>query len=605
MTLFNAIKNELSILDVIGEAVQLRPAGHYWKSSCPFHSETDASFTVSPEKQIFYCFGCHAHGDVIGFVARKENLTQLEAARHLVDRYHLKISDELAGQFSQVLVSSKAKESYFLVCSAFAEWAHERLFHHRLPHEYLIQRNLSEETIKLFRLGYFPGGNISIKQLIRDLGAKNILVHDLIDAGILQEGKSSLYSPFEERIIFPIADGSGRMCGFGGRIFKSGDDRSKYYNSKENEGFIKGRVLFGLDLAKKSIQEKQSAFLVEGYMDCITMAQHGYTNTVATLGTACTVEHLKIISRLAPRLFVLYDGDQAGQNAIMRLTELCWEVCIEPFAIILPKGEDPASLLSNDVMLDNAISSAKDIFSFFVEHNLGLNFYAKPLGHKLQLMEKVLQLLAKIGDPLKKDLLLQQASSITNIPFSSLKESLRRIEIRQQKWRARDNLSDSIDDVSNESCETEAKDDDIKLLEEKIISVILTTNLQNGGDGLNIEPDLLVYFSDQSREIVQKFFIFKKNENEGPGDFGGFLETLNDAERVWVIRVSLLFNEEVGIEIFNQLVFCFCKYNWKNIVRGIKAEMLRATEEKNSDRLNELFRLFSKLKQGIQSRGLI
>lgn len=603
MSLFNFIKNELAILDVITEYVPIKPAGHYWKASCPFHSETDASFTVSPEKQIFYCFGCHAHGDAIAFIARKENMTQLEAARLLIDRFHLKVPDQLSNQFSQALASSQVKESYFKTCKAFATWTHEMLFHHRIACNYLTARDISEQTIKQFQVGYLPGGSTAIRQMVKDLAVHNILVQDLIDAGILQESKATLYSPFEERILFPISDSSGRCCGFGGRVFRPGDERPKYYNSKEHDGFSKGKLLFGLDLAKKSIQDEQAAFLVEGYTDCIAMAQHGYTNTIATLGTACTVDHLKLIARFTHRVYVLYDGDQAGQKAIVRLAELCWEVSLEPFAITLPAGEDPASFLKKKSDLTPYISQAQDIFTFFIQ-SLGSNFFSKPLAQKLNLMDKMLQLLAKISDPLKQDLLLQQASSITNIPFSSLKESLRRLAAKMNGKNADHYIKNSS--PSDDTAIIDASEySEVSLLEEKIISVILTTNLQANDRKLEIEPELVSYFSEHTQAILNKLTAFQATAQANKNRFGSFLEVLTEAEKTWVIKASLLFDEDVCPEVFNQLIFRFCKYNWKHIVRDIKTQMLIATEEKNTDRLNELFHLFSKLKQGIQNRGLI
>lgn len=603
MSLFNFIKSELPILDVIADYVSIKPAGHYWKASCPFHSETDASFTVSPDKEIFYCFGCHAHGDAIAFIARKENMTQLEAAKFLVERFHLKVPENLFGQFSQILASSQVKESYFRACKAFATWAHTQLLHNKIAYNYLSDRSISQNTIKRFQVGYLPGGATAIKQLIKDMSAENILVQDLVDAGILQESKATYYSPFEERILFPISDSSGRCCGFGGRIFRLGDERPKYYNSKEHEGFAKGKLLFGLDLAKKSTQEEQVAFLVEGYMDCIVMAQYGYTNTIATLGTACTVDHLKLIARFAPKVFILYDGDQAGQKAILRLAELCWEVNLEPLAITLPQGEDPASFLSKGLDLTSYVAKAQDVFSFFIQ-SIGTHFYSKPLAQKLQLIDKILQLLAKINNPLKQDLLVQQASCITSIPFSSLKESLKRITTKHQgKTVEHQPLAGDLPKNSEKNAQTEYNE--IALLEEKIISVILTTNLQANDKKLEIEPELVSYFSEQAQAILHKFCTFQALTHTNNNLFGAFLETLDDAEKAWVIKASLLFDEDVCPEVFNQLIFRFCKYNWKNIVRDIKAQMLTATEEKNTNRLNELFHLFSKLKQGIQNRGLI
>jgi DNA primase len=206
-------------------------------------------------------------------------------------------------------------------------------------------------------------------------------------------GKSAFFSPFEERIIFPICDHLGRYCGFGGRIFKEHDARAKYYNSKESAHFIKGSLLFGLEQAKKEMQKSGTVFLVEGYTDCITMAQYGYTNTLATLGTACTLEHLSALARYVQRVFVIFDGDKAGNDAIIRLTKLCWQVDMELYVICLPSGDDPASFLSKQNSLEPFIQQAQDIFLFFIK-TLGEGFTNQPLANKLARIRQLLPSLA-------------------------------------------------------------------------------------------------------------------------------------------------------------------------------------------------------------------
>src|SRR5579859_5964285 len=345
MNLFSFVKSQVFILDVINEYVTVKKAGIYYKGTCPFHSEKTASFTVSPHKEIFYCFGCHATGDVIAFIAQIEHCSQKEAADHLIDRHgievpaHISIERETSQEHNQ-------KKRYFELCDLAAEWAHKNLETNPQALSYFTNRGFTKQTLQLFNVGYFAGGQNGIKNLINFVGQHQFLIDDLLEAHILVQGKQVRYSPFEERLLFPIKDNLGRSCGFGGRIFKEGDERAKYYNSHENQFFTKGSLFFGLHMAKQSIQERASAFIVEGYTDCMAMVQHGYSNTIATLGTACTLEHLKILSRYVHTVHVIYDGDQAGQKAMLRLAELCWEVNLELKVVCLPDKEDPASLLT-------------------------------------------------------------------------------------------------------------------------------------------------------------------------------------------------------------------------------------------------------------------
>ncbi|MBX9830801.1 DNA primase [Candidatus Babeliales bacterium] len=601
MALFNFIKNSLPIIDVVGDYVQLRPAGSYWKGSCPFHSETDASFTVSPAKQIFYCFGCQATGDVIAFMARLENISQFEAAKYLVDRHKITIPAEVLAA-SSTTQETQVVDSYFHLCASIAEWAHQRLVNNKTSQEYLLNRGITIEQINSFTLGYFPSGVAAINQFTKDMASQNILVKDLLEYGFLGEGRTCLYSPFEERIIFPIKDHIGRFCGFGGRIFKPNDERPKYYNSRESEGFAKGKLLFGLDLAKKDMQKQESAFLVEGYMDCITMVGHGYVNTVATLGTACTLDHLKLLARYVTRIYFLYDGDKAGKKAMLRTAQFCWEANLDLHVILLPANQDPASYLSEGGDLGVLVSQAQDIFTFFVK-SVSEDFAAQPLATKLKVAHRITEVIATINDPFKQDLLLQQASQAMFMPFQSLRDLM-----KQRGEKAAINAEFRHHEAKKQVVVVEQPQDldqrEISLLEEKIFSGILNSIGKN--PPLTIDPLLLPYFSPRIKRVLEKFEHFS-SQNDGAGDkaFLAFVDTLDPSDVDWVTRISILFDKDIAREVFDQLLLRFCKYHWKQIVRDIKLNIVIAKERQDSIKLNELLNKFLVLKQGINDRGLV
>ena len=419
MNVFNFVKQRLQILDVIQEHLVLKKAGNYWKGACPFHSEKTGSFTVSPHRGIFYCFGCQESGDVIGFIAKIENCTQVEAAKHLAERHNIELPETLTQESTEKI---DEKKRYFAVCQAVANWCHTQLFKHPSVMHYLEKRGFSQASINTFKVGYFPGGARSIKMLSRDIADKQFLLKDLFDAGIASEGKT-VYSAFEQRLIFPIKDHLGNNCGFGGRVLKATDERSKYYNSKENTYFQKGSLLFGLDLAKKKIQKTGQVFLVEGYTDVVAMAQYGYRNTVATLGTSCTLDHLKLLAYHAQTVYLVYDSDAAGQKAMLRLAELCWQVDLDLQVIFLPEGHDPATYLNDNGDLKEAIGQAQDILSFYLK-TLGENFSQQPLQQKLASTRSFLAIVAHLSDSFKQDILLQKASEIFELPFASLKKEM-------------------------------------------------------------------------------------------------------------------------------------------------------------------------------------
>lgn len=423
MNLFSHIKEQVNMLDVAREYVSLKRAGLYYKGRCPFHQEQDASFTVSPHKEIFYCFGCHATGDVIAFIAQIERCSQLEAARLLIEKYDIEIPQQLLTPETMNIVSNDEKQRYYALCKLVASWCHEQLHQSQAARSYLDSRAINEQITQTFTIGYFPNGPKSIKNLTQYLQPHGFLLKDLLNAGIVNQG-ATYYSPFEDRIIFPITDHLGRHCGFGGRIFIPNDERAKYYNSRENNFFNKGALLFGLEQAKDAIQKNESVFLVEGYTDCIGMAQHGYLNTVATLGTACTSTHLQTISRYVDRVYVLYDGDNAGIQAVLRLTSLCWDVNIELWVINLPKGEDPASFLGGGNKMQGLVQQARDIFSFFIQSS-SAQFHTQSLKKKLTIVQHMIRIVAHISDQLKRDLLLQEMAHVTHMPFETLRRATR------------------------------------------------------------------------------------------------------------------------------------------------------------------------------------
>jgi DNA primase len=565
MNLFTFIKARIPILDVISEYVTLKRAGGYHKGTCPFHHEKTASFTVSPDKEIFYCFGCHTSGDAISFIAKIENCSQKDAAKLLAEKYNIELPHNISFELSEK--HTEEKNHYFAICKAVALWCHEQLLKNQPAQSYFHKRGFGHDSFNYFTLGYFPSGNASINDLLYSMKKQSILPRDLIDAHILAEGRTTLYSPFEERLIFPIKDLLGRYCGFGGRIFKDHDTRPKYYNSRENEYFIKGSLLFNLDKAKKSIQETGKIFLVEGYTDCMAMTQQGIPNTVATLGTACTIEHLKQLARYAEHIYVVYDGDSAGKQAVLRLTELCWQVNLELKVILLPNGDDPASFFAKNGDMQTLINNAQDIFFFFID-TLGQNFINKPLNQKIQTTRSFLEVIGAITDPLKKDILLQKAAKTFDIPFESLREELERT--------SKSNPALQQDDRESEP---------IPLLEKRIFCAIMNNmELLNGDMRLR----LIKYLPSPLKDILIK--LKETREISEKVTFGLFFDTLNEYEKQYISKLLLENNEIVDNAAFDGLLEQLQKKQWKLIVRDIQLQLARAKQEGNTDKISLILR---------------
>lgn len=659
MSLFNFIKSQVTILDVVQEYTTLKKNGAYWKGCCPFHHEKTPSFSVSPHKEIFYCFGCHMGGDAISFIEKIEQCSPLEAAHYLAQRFNIAIPENIAHE-PENAKTQQERDSYFALCQQVAAWCHKNLQKNAELTAYVTERGFSAEMVNHFCLGYFPGGPSAIKAFLAHMRTHNILASDLVDAHIIAQSKSnSFYSPFEERLMFPIKDHLGRWCGFGGRIVKPHDDRPKYYNSKENEFFTKGSLLFGFDLAKKSMQETGTAFLVEGYTDCMAMVQHGYPNTVATLGTACTSTHLKTLSRYVQQLYLVYDNDKAGQQAVMRIAQLCWQVDLELFVISLPEGQDPASWLKNNKTLEPLAQEAKDLFIFFID-SLGKNFSGKLIPEKVRLTRSVVDIIRTIDDPLKQDFLLQKAAKTFDIPFQALKQELGRavhvpdsapnsraaVSQEQQTAQARYSAPQEAQGLRTQaspsnhsqapvfqalqvgehnqpshapSSEAQAvsghRADErtpeqtgatikpmleaqvpVSLLEKQIFCAIINDmQLLNSSDYLRSMKYSLNYLPQHLVAVLEK--LHEAYTRDPNIAFTSFFNTLNNHEKLWVSQMVLETSEYIATADFEQLIHQLHKTHWKKIVFDIKQQIARANRAGNNAQVEKILQDFLYLKQ--------
>lgn len=581
MNLFNFIKRSVRILDVVNEYTTLKKSGGlYWKSPCPFHQEKTPSFTVSPDKEIFYCFGCNESGDVISFVAKIEKMSQYEAAQYLIEKYNINIPDQIKSSFSATQETKTEKDAYVTLCKLVAHWCHDQLFLHDTALNYVHSRKFNQQSITQFLIGYFPKGNLAIKNLLKYVSSQGFLTNDLIKAGIIFQGQANLYSPFESRIIFPIKDHLSRHCGFGGRIFLPDDDRCKYYNSKENQFFQKGTILFGLDIAKKNIQSNDTAFLVEGYTDCIAMHSYGYKNSVATLGTACTLEHLKRIANYTQQLYVMYDGDNAGQEAILRLTQLCWSIDVETKVISLPKDSDPASFLYKNQDLKPYIRQAQDVFTFFLQSK-GHDFQNKNLKEKMEATDSIISLIHTLQDPLKKDILLLKASEILQIPLEILRTEYNVTNKQVEKSSA---------DITIHSVLTP--------LESKIFSAILHfPKLLNSENKTLLAAGLPSPYNELLLKIAK---IIDQNSDIS---LSKIQDQLTADEQIHIHQL-LFALEETNIEsAFEQMLLQFQKKHWKSIVVNIKMKLKQATQNSDNEEIQTIVTAFQAIKLKLLKNG--
>jgi len=333
----------VDIVEVIEERVPLKKKGREYAACCPFHGEKTPSFYVSPEKQFYHCFGCGVHGTAISFLMEYDNLNFVEAIENLAQLAGVEVPRE-----ETHTAQSKQPDNtpLYEILSRANDFFQQQLRQNPAAIDYLKQRGLSGETARDFMLGYAPAGWDNLQQHLGDDFNEKLL----LDAGLLSRNdQGKVYDKFRDRIIFPILDRRGRVIAFGGRIMNTGEP--KYLNSPESPVFHKGNTLYGLYEARKNNTRLDALLVVEGYMDCVALAQNSIRNVVATLGTATTPAHLQQLFRIVKRVVICFDGDEAGRKAAWRALEQALPVLRDDLEIdflFLPEGEDPDSLLQKE-----------------------------------------------------------------------------------------------------------------------------------------------------------------------------------------------------------------------------------------------------------------
>ena len=400
------IRNRINILDVISEYVTLKRAGKSYKGLCPFHTEKTSSFNVSEEFQSWHCFGCGEHGDVFSFLMKIENLTFAEVLERLAKKTGVELKRSNDRQTSR-------RELLSRINSLAAAYYAALLKRTPIAAEYLRSRGLADQTIDEFRLGYAAPAWDGLTRFLTD---KKVEPTDAAQAGLLIKGERGYYDRFRHRIVFPILDIQERIIGFGGRAVAS-DDEPKYLNSPETPLFNKTRALYGLNSARKKIAAEDQALVVEGYTDVIAAHQAGFVNCVATLGTALTLEHTKVLSRYTKKIVLAYDSDSAGMKAALRGAAMFMEAEFDVRIVRLPKGDDPDSILRRGATAEfaSAISDALPIVDYRLDLLAEEHDVSTPAGRSAMLKAAV-HVLAEIPSTLERERYIRSIAVGRNHP---------------------------------------------------------------------------------------------------------------------------------------------------------------------------------------------
>jgi DNA primase len=430
------IKNAADIVELVSEVVQLKKAGKNFVGLCPFHTEKTPSFTVSPEKQIFYCFGCGAGGNIFSFLMKNDGLAFPEAARSLARRYGVDIprrsltpeQKKRMGERESLLNINRQAMDFFsrsLRQGAAGQAAMA----------YLNKRGLSADIIDRFSIGYAPKG---WDNLLNFFSKKGVPLERVERSGLILPKKNGhgYYDRFRDRIIFPIIDVNHTVVGFGGRVMD--DSLPKYLNSPETSVYNKSRSLYGLHLSKDNCRKAQTVYIVEGYLDLLSLHQHGIENAVATLGTALTADHVRMLSRYVPRMILVYDSDEAGIRSALRCIDTFWKEHVDfsrgdvfredkadTHILVLPDGHDPDSYLREKGAgpFEKAAGEAPGIISFLIEQSIGM--HGLSTEGKIRIVTDLKGPLAAINDNVARSLYIKQLAERIGLEENIILEKIR------------------------------------------------------------------------------------------------------------------------------------------------------------------------------------
>lgn len=414
------VKAAVDIVDVVGQYLTLRQVGRDFLGLCPFHEERTPSFHVSREKQLFYCFGCHAGGDVVRFVELKEGLSFREALEELARRAGLELPPAVPGDARR----AARQEAVYAALEAAAAFFVDKLWspEGEEARAYLKARGLEEETLRRFRVGFAPR---SWDALVAALGSRGHGPEVLGRAGLVRRtARGRAYSLLRGRVTFPVCDERGRVVAFGGRALPGGEG-PKYLNSPESEVFRKRAVWYGLHLAREAIRRAGRAVVVEGYLDCVAAHQAGFPETVASLGTALAEEQARLLARFTGEAFVAYDADAAGQAATLRGFARLREAGLNVRLVSLPEGRDPDECLRADgpEAFRQALQSALPLVEYLFQTATRELDLASVEG-KAEAVRRIAPALLGERDPVRRDYYVQRYAHVLGVSDDAVRTAV-------------------------------------------------------------------------------------------------------------------------------------------------------------------------------------
>ncbi|MEK7557675.1 MAG: DNA primase [Patescibacteria group bacterium] len=590
------IKSKLDIVEVIREYIQLKAVGINFRACCPFHHEKSPSFTVSPEKQIWHCFGCQKGGDVFSFVMEMEGISFVEALRMLASKAGVilkKADPVITSQRNRLLDVSELASKYFhkvLLDSSIAESARQ----------YLKDRGLTEDTINNWSIGYSPDGWENLVNFLKERGFNENEIF-LAGLSIKKERSAGFIDRFRGRIMFPLSNVNGNVVGFSARVMPSKEATEKlgkYVNTPQTMIYDKSKILFGLDKAKMDIKKEDAAVLVEGQMDAITAHQAGFANVIASSGTALTADQVAIIKRYSSNLFLAFDMDKAGDLAAERGIAQAMQAEMNIKVIKIPLGKDPDEFIKNNAdEWPNVIAAAKPMMQYYFDKTF-VKFDSSQYNDKSHAIKILFPVIAKLGSKIEQDYWIKQLSQITNITEAVLKENFIELEKKIK------NIVPAI--VNNRSIADSkfVKQNREEMLSELLLALIIKHSSQIEYVVNRVRPDEIV--GEINQTIYKNLIIYYNKiielQTEQTETLADEIDCRDFSD--WMIKQCEESNQAQLVECvsrLNKLVILADKDFYEYGVEQIKAEIINIINvlKKSylSNRLKEITKLISQVEK--------
>lgn len=563
--IIDQVRDRTDIVEVISAYIPLKKIGRNYKTTCPFHNEKTPSFIVSPDKQIYHCFGCGAGGNVFSFLMKHENIEFPEAVEMLAGKAGI-VLPRASGRRDEDSLASQL----YKINELAAQFFQEGLAHSGAAREYLASRGIGEVSVAKFKIGYAPD---SWDALINFFKTKGIGPNILEKAGlVVASDKGSHYDRFRKRAIFPIIDLKDRILGFGARVLDA--TLPKYVNSPETPIYSKGKNLYGLNFSKEQIKKEGHVLVVEGYLDFIIPYQAGVNNIIATLGTALTLDQLKLLKRYSNTVIMVYDPDEAGEAASLRNLDLFISEDMNVYIAELPVGFDPDNYIrkfGTEEFL-KLIKASKNLFDYKID-KLSKRFNINAMSGKANIASEMLPTISRINNAVLRSELVKKLAEKLAVDEDSIRTELKKVKPDYSEHRY------VITPV-------EAKKDP-----RSAEMVILALSFEGGGFIEKIAEALKPEeFRDSAvRDVMNVIFsLHKENKKATPAQLISILGNNNDAANLVSEASAILETMSDRERALTDCVFRIKKDNMKDRLNALQGAIRAAHSQKNEDKVKEL-----------------